>query len=122
MSDPHDITHKILASIRDEIADIRGEIADLRQGQADIRQELRETRQELNERIDDTNERIDDTNKHLVEIQVRLSTEVLEVATMLKQLISHSAAQADVRPKVSELDRRVTSLEAVIDPSKRGNH
>lgn len=115
MSDPHDITHKILASIRDEIADIRQELRE-------TRQELRETRQDLSARIDDTNERIDDTNERLVEVQVRLSTEVLEVATMLKQLISHSAAQADVRPKVSELDRRVTSLEAVIDPSKRGNH
>ncbi len=115
MSDPHDITHKILASIRDEIAD-------LRQGQAEIRQELRETREELRETREELSARIDETNKNLVEVQMRLSTEVTEVATMLKQLISHSAAQADVRPKVSELDRRVTSLEAVIDPSKRGNH
>lgn len=79
MSDSQDLVIKILGSIQDQIAGVR-------QDQAETNRRIDTLRAELSERIDDLSVRIDETHQYMAEVEVRLTTEIVEVASAIQQL------------------------------------
>ena len=89
----------------------------------DIRSEIRSTKVELGARIDATNQRLDGVKTELgahldvlerrqTETEVRLATELVAVATAVRDVKDLLAARLDLSDKVQDLDRRVSVLES----------
>lgn len=75
---------------------------------------LREIRDEVkrtNARLDQTNERLDRLERRQTETEVRLGTELVAVATAVRELSDLFRADRTVRAKVDEHDKRIAELE-----------
>lgn len=90
-----------------------------------IRDELKSTRADLSSRLDETNSRLDGTNRHLettnsrltrleqrqVETEVRLSTEIVAVASAIGELKTVLIEDRKLRTQVSDHETRLKRLE-----------
>ncbi|MBN2496334.1 MAG: hypothetical protein JXR96_17200 [Deltaproteobacteria bacterium] len=106
--EPRDVTIEVLESIRDEIREMRG----------DMNERIGETNERLdstNERLDSTNERLDRLEKRHIEAELRLATEVTEVARTLKDVKDLLVTNLEVRSMVSDHERRIGALEQRIE-------
>lgn len=83
-----------------------------------IRDELKATRSDLSSRLDQTNERLDQTNERLerlerrqVETEVRLSTELVSVASAISDLSKTLVEDRKLRAQVANHEVRLVALE-----------
>lgn len=83
-----------------------------------IRDELRATRSDLTSRLDQTNERLDQTNERLerlerrqIETEVRLSTELVTVASAITDLSKVLVVDRKLRTQVADHETRLKALE-----------
>jgi chromosome segregation ATPase len=87
----------------------------------EIRDEIRSTNQRLdatNGRLDSTNERLDSTNHRLerlerrqVETEIRISTQLTEVAGAIRELTDVIVEDRELRNTVADHERRLVALE-----------
>lgn len=83
-----------------------------------IRDELKATRTDLSSRLDQTNQRLDQTNERLerlerrqVETEVRLSTELVTVASAISELSRVLVDDRKLRAQVTNHEVRLKALE-----------
>lgn len=75
---------------------------------------LREIRDEVkrtNDRLDQTNDRLDRLERRQTETEVRLSTELVAVASAVRDLSALLREDRAFRAKVEEHDQRIAALE-----------
>jgi uncharacterized coiled-coil DUF342 family protein len=100
------ITVEILKDIRKELQTTRDtihqDLSELRQEVGEVRQHGRETRDELRE----TREQL---IRRQTETEIRLSTEIVAVASMMGQV--RDLLRAGVRTELNDHERRITALE-----------
>jgi hypothetical protein len=99
--DTSDVTIEILKNIRDEIRGTRQELRD----------EIRATREELGARIDDTNRRLGTLERRQVEAEVRLSTEIVTLVGVVREVRDAIRDDRVSRVRVDDHERRITTLE-----------
>ncbi len=104
MADVADMTVKILEQIRDEI---RG-----------TNQRVDQLRTELSARIDDTNTRLDHLDdkvdllaRRQTETEVRLATEIVALAGVVREVKDVLAKRLDDRDRVDDHEQRIQALE-----------
>jgi len=84
----------------------------------EIRDEIRATRVDLSERIDQTNTRLDQTNTRLdrlerrqVDAEIRLSTEVVGLTDVVRDLRDTLLEDRQLRQTVDNHEQRIRALE-----------
>ncbi len=92
-----DLNTEILKSIRDELRDTR--------------LELRDTREDLGRRISETNVRLDRLEKRQTQTEIRLATELTEVAKLIGSLRDAILEDRQLRARVDDHEARIRSLE-----------
>lgn len=104
MAQQANLTVEILKQIRDEVVGVR--------------EEMRETRTALSERIDRTNEKIEHTNDKLdtlarrhAETEIRLATELVEVARAVNGVRDLVREGLAARDRVDDHERLLAALE-----------
>ena len=88
-----DLTIEILKGIRDEIRGMRGEI------------------RATNERLDTSNERLERLERRQTESEIRLATELLNVAAAVDKVRDLLRENLFVRDRVDDHERRLSVLE-----------
>jgi hypothetical protein len=78
----------------------------------EIRDEIRATRTELSSRIDQTNERLEQVAKRQVETEIRLSTEVVALSGVVRDLRDTLLEDRHLRQTVDDHEQRIRSLES----------
>lgn len=76
-----------------------------------IRDELKATRSDLTSRLDQTNERLERLERRQVETEVRLSTELVTVATAITDLSKVLVEDRQLRAQVANHETRLKALE-----------
>ena len=76
-----------------------------------IRDELRDTRHELGTRISETNERLDRLEKRQTQTEIRLATELTEVAKLIGSLRDAILEDRQLRARVDDHEARIRTLE-----------
>lgn len=83
-----------------------------------IRDELRDTRRDLGTRISETNERISETNERLdrlekrqTQTEIRLATELTEVAKLIGSLRDAILEDRQLHAKIDDHEARIRALE-----------
>jgi hypothetical protein len=76
-----------------------------------IRDELKTTRTELTSRLDATNQRLETLERRQVETEIRLSTELVSVATAIGDLKKVLMEDRKLRAKVTDHEARIKALE-----------
>jgi len=99
-----DLTAQILIEIRDEI---RATNARLDQTNA----RLDQTNERLDARIDQTNERLDRLERRQVEAEVRVTTQLVEVASGIRELRDLIVQDRVLRDTLVDHERRLIALE-----------
>ena len=89
-----DLTLEVLKGIRSELQGLRG----------DVRQ--------TNERIEQTNERLERLEQRQTQSEVRLATEIMEVARGIGAVKDLLQTSLDLRPQVEDHERRIAAIEA----------
>jgi hypothetical protein len=81
-----------------------------------VLREIRDGIKATNTRLDVTNTRVDDlagevraTNKHLIEMEMRLATEMVAVAGAVRDVTALVREMRD--GKINELEQRITAVE-----------
>ncbi len=92
-----EVTVKILEEIRDEMRTMRGE--------------MRMTRDELSARVDETNSELRELRKRQVESEIRISTELVGVASAVQELRDDLRKHRALTARVDDHERRISSLE-----------
>lgn len=84
----------------------------------EIRDEIRATRTDLTERIDQTNARLDQTNarldrseKRIVESEIRVSTELVALTGVVRDLRDTLLDDRHLRQAVDDHEQRIRALE-----------
>ena len=89
-----DLTGKILRQIRDEIRELRKDVTRLDAGQSA------------------TNERLDRLDRRQIETETRLATELIAVATAVREVRDVLIEDRQLRSTVSDHERRLSRLES----------
>lgn len=76
-----------------------------------IRDELKATRTDLSSRLDQTNERLERLERRQVETEVRLSTELVSVASAISELSRVLVDDRKLRAQVANHEVRLGVLE-----------
>jgi hypothetical protein len=100
-----DLTTEILIEIRDEIRATRTELSS-RIDQTNGRIE------HTNQRLDQTSERLEQAAKRQVEAEIRLSTEVVALTGVVRDLRDTLLEDRHLRQTVDNHEQRIRSLES----------
>lgn len=76
-----------------------------------VLREIRDGVLALNHRVDDTNERLDRLERRQTETELRLATELTEVAHAVHRLTDVVRADRELRSAVDDHERRLRALE-----------
>ena len=73
--------------------------------------EIRDAVRETNSRLNQTNERLDCLEQRQVETETRLATEVVAVATSVRELREVLLEDRNLRGQIADHERRIRALE-----------
>lgn len=96
-----DITVEILKGIREE----------LKQTRTEFRDELRQTREQLSARIDESNARLDRLDRRQNESEIRLATEIVNVAHAVTEVRDLLRDNFRFGEKIDDHERRLRAIE-----------
>ena len=99
--EPTDITIEILKSIRDEVRGVRQE----------LRAELGGVRDELRSELGAVREELKGVGDNVHEMDIRLSTEVVALTGVVRQVGETFRQDRALRARVDEHERRLENLE-----------
>jgi hypothetical protein len=102
--EPTDLTIEILQGIRDEIRGTNARVDALRD---ELCGEIRGT----NGRLDDTNTRLDRLERRQVEVETRVSTEIVAVAVAVREVRDLLREERALASQVDDHERRIRAIE-----------
>lgn len=100
----NELTVKILGQIRDELKATRSDLT----SRLDVTNERLD---QTNERLDQTNERLERLERRQIETEVRLSTELVTVASAINDLSKVLVEDRKLRTQVANHEARINALE-----------